>query len=230
MVSIGGGGLISGIAVAIKETNPKIRVIGVQAAALPSMERSLAAGQRVVVPSAVTIADGIAVKQPGAKTFPIVQRYVDEVVTVSDEEIAAAILLLLEREKTLVEGAGAATLAAVYSRKLDVAGRKVAMVLSGGNIDVSFLARIIERGLVKDGRMVRLAVSVDDRPGALARLAALVGELKANILHISHSRAFAQATLGQARVDLLLETRGREHIGEITQALVERGYAVEESR
>ena len=228
VVPVGGGGLISGVAVALKETNPKIQVIGVQTQALPSMVESLEAGAPVEIPPALTIADGIAVKRPGEKTLPVVQRYVDEMVTVDEEEIASAILLLLERDKTLAEGAGAAPLAAVLNRRVDLEGKKVVMILSGGNIDVNFLSRIIERGLVKDGRMVQLTVKVRDIPGALGRLTQVVGELKANILQITHDRAFTRAaSLGETDVELTLETRGPEHVDAIVARLVDRGYRVE---
>ena len=228
VVPVGGGGLISGVAVALKETNPKIQVIGVQTAALPSMVESLEAGTPVEIHPALTIADGIAVKRPGEKTLPVVQRYVDEMVTVDEEEIASAILLLLERDKTLAEGAGAAPLAAVINRRVDLSGKKVVMILSGGNIDVNFLSRIIERGLVKDGRMVQLTVKVRDIPGALGRLTQVVGELKANILQITHDRAFTRAaSLGETDVELTLETRGPDHVDAIVARLEERGYRVE---
>ncbi|RMG14044.1 MAG: threonine ammonia-lyase [Deltaproteobacteria bacterium] len=227
VVPVGGGGLIAGIATAVKETNPKIRIVGVETEALPAMKRSLEAGHVVEVPPATTLADGIAVKRPGEKTFPVIQKYVDEIVTVEEDETAAAILVLLEREKTVVEGAGAVTLAAVQNRHVDLTGKKVCMVLSGGNIDVSFLSRIIERGLVKDGRLVRLTVTIPDRPGALGRLSNLVGDLKANIIQIVHDRAFTHATnLGETDVALTLETRGPEHVEELVAALRAAGYAV----
>jgi len=164
IVPIGGGGLIGGIACAAKESNPAVRVFGVQPAKIPSMKSAVAAGKPVTLDSAKTIADGIAVRRAGERTLPLVQKYVDDIVTVEEEEIANAILLLLEREKTLAEGAGAAAMAAVLNRKLPLAGKRVAVLVCGGNIDVTLLARIIERGLVKDGRLVRLrgrAASID---------------------------------------------------------------------
>ena len=157
------------------------------------MERALAARERVRVPAGATIADGIAVRQVGSVPYGIVSRLVDSVVTVDEEELANAVLLLLEIEKTVVEGAGAAPLAALLNRPLGLSGGNVALVLSGGNIDVTMLARIIERGLVKDGRLVRLGVALQDRPGALARLTALIAEERANILQIDHDRAFSFA-------------------------------------
>src|SRR5713226_7129700 len=171
---IGGGGLIAGVACAVKETNPHVRVIGVQPARLPSMKVAIAEGHPVTLSPAATIADGIAVRRAGEKTLPLIQQYVDEIVTVDEEEIANAVLLLLEREKTLAEGAGAAAVAALVNRRIpmtrDKTGKKIIAVVSGGNIDVTLLARIIERGLVKDGRLVRLRVHLPDYPGALHRL------------------------------------------------------------
>ncbi|MBS2031653.1 MAG: threonine ammonia-lyase [Deltaproteobacteria bacterium] len=229
VVPIGGGGLIAGIATALKEVNPRIRVVGVQPAVLPSMKTAVEKGERVVLEPAVTIADGLAVKQAGEITFPVVQKYVDEIVAVDEEEIANAILLLLEREKTVVEGAGAAALAAVINGKVKTNGRKVAMILSGGSIDVNLISRIIERGLVKDGRLVRLQVKLPDRPGALARFTSVLAEKRANIIEIYHNRTFSRTlNLGETFVEVTLETRGNEHIAELKQTLNERGYAVVE--
>jgi threonine dehydratase len=230
LVPVGGGGLIGGVAVAIKAVRPDVRVIGVQAESLPSMQRALDARTRVTLPPAATIADGIAVRQVGELTLALASRYVDEVVTVTEEELANAILLLLEIEKTVVEGAGAAPLAALLNRPLGLAGRHVVLVLSGGNIDVTMISRIIERGLVKDGRLVRLGVILRDQPGALARLTALVAECRANILNIEHDRAFSRAAIGESKVELTLETSGREQIDTTKRRLVEAGYGVEERR
>ena len=228
LVPVGGGGLIGGVALAIKSRRPEVRVIGVQAAALPAMKKALDAGARVTLPPASTIADGIAVRQVGELTLALARKHVDEVVTVSEEELANAILLLLEIEKTVVEGAGSAPLAALLNRPLGLAGRNVVLVLSGGNIDVTVIARIIERGLVKDGRLIRLGVLLRDQPGQLARLTALVARERANILHIEHDRAFSRGTIGETEVELTLETSGRAHIDAITQRLIDAGYRVEE--
>jgi len=229
VVPIGGGGLIAGIGTALKSVNPRIRVIGVQPAVLPSMKTAVEKGERVVLDPAVTIADGLAVKQAGEVTFPMVQKVVDEIVSVDEEEIANAILLLLEREKTVVEGAGAAALAAVINGKVKANGRKVAMILSGGSIDVNLISRIIERGLVKDGRLVRLQVKLPDRPGSLARFTSVLAEKRANIIEIYHNRAFSRTlSLGETFVEVTLETRGNEHIAELKKTLNERGYAVVE--
>jgi len=227
-VPIGGGGLIAGVGLAIKAARPDVRVIGVQAEALPAMRRALEARSRVTLPSAPTIADGIAVRQVGELTLALASRCVDEVVTVTEEETANAILLLLEIEKTVVEGAGATPLAAILNRRLGLARRNVVLVLTGGNIDVTMISRIIVRGLVKDGRLVRFGVILRDQPGALARLTALIAECRANIVHIEHDRAFSHAAIGESRVELTLETAGAEQIAAVKQRLTEAGYGLEE--
>ncbi len=228
VVPVGGGGLIAGVSLAIKAKNPKVKVVGVQSEEVAAMKASLAAGRRVALPAAATIADGIAVREVGEQTFELVRKHVDAVVTVNEEEIANAILLLLEIEKTVVEGAGATTLAALVNKKTALEGKTVVLVLSGGNIDVNVISRIIERGLVKDGRLVRLSVLLQDRPGALARLTALVAESRANVLHISHDRAFSHARIGETEVEMTLETSGREQIEAIKRRLGEAGYRVRE--
>lgn len=225
--AVGGGGIISGIALAIKELRPEVRIVGVESAALPAALRARQAGAPVVIPPAETIAEGIAVRKIGDVTFPYIERYVDELVTVSEEEIAAGVLLLLEREKTVVEAACATTVAAVVGGHIaGVQGRNVVMVLSGGNIDVTLMSRIIERGLVQDGRRVNLTVRVKDRPGALAALTTLLGEVGANIQKLDHNRAMADLWVTDAEIDLTLETRGRAHVGEIVERLTEAGYEV----
>jgi threonine dehydratase len=224
---IGGGGLIGGIACAVKELNPSIRVFGVQPAKLPSMKAAIEQGKRVTLKSATTIADGIAVRQVGEKTFPLVQKYVDNIVTVEEEEIANAILLLLEREKTLAEGAGAASIAALLNHKLPLKGTKVAVLVCGGNIDVTLLARIIERGLVKDGRLVRLRVHLPDYPGALHRLTGILAELRANIVETAYDRAYHGVNLGDTAIDITMETRGPDHIAELLTTLSTAGYTHE---
>jgi len=226
VVPVGGGGLIAGVALVLKETNPRIKVYGVEATAMASMRASLAANAVVEVPSKRTLADGIAVSRVGDIPFQIAQRYVDDVVTVDDEEIAASILTLLEVEKTMVEGSGAAALAAVLNNHLPIAGKRVGLILTGGNIDVTMLARIIERGLVKDGRMVRFSANIIDAPGALAGLATLLGNLGGNILQINHERAFARGSLGMTQVEVTLETRGHDHIKEIVTGLETAGITV----
>jgi threonine dehydratase len=229
VVPVGGGGLIGGVALAVKSLRPDVRILGVESSALPAMRRSLDAGRRLQVAAAPTIADGIAVREVGELALALARVWVDDVVTVSEEELANAILLLLEIEKTVVEGAGAAPLAALLNHSLGLEGRTVVLVLSGGNIDVTMLSRIIERGLVKDGRLVRLGVLLRDRPGALARLTQLIAEEGANILHILHDRAFSpHAAIGETEVQLTLETSGRKQIDALTQRLESAGYHVEE--
>ena len=227
VVPIGGGGLIGGIACAIKETNPKIQIIGVQTARLPSMKAAVAAGQPVTLPAAATVADGIAVRRAGDRTLPLVQKYVDDIVTVDEEEIANAVLLLLEREKTMAEGAGAAAIAALINRKIHMAGKRIAVLVCGGNMDVTLLSRIIERGLVKDGRLVRLRVHLPDYPGALHRLTGILADHRANIVETSYDRAYYGVNLGETAIDITMETRGPDQIAELLSALEAAGYSHE---
>jgi threonine dehydratase len=227
VVPIGGGGLISGVACAVKETHPKTQIIGVQTSKLPSMKKALEQGKPTTLPAKTTIADGIAVRCAGSLTFPLVKKYVDEIVTVDDEEIANAILLLLEKEKTLTEGAGAVATAALLQHKIPHTGKNVGILVGGGNIDVSLLSRIIERGLVKDGRLVRLRIHLPDHPGALQRLAAVIATQQANIVETNYDRAYYGVLLGDTAIDITLETRGPEHIAELMTALEAAGYSHE---
>ncbi|MCU1323372.1 MAG: threonine dehydratase [Acidobacteriaceae bacterium] len=226
VVPIGGGGLIGGIACAIKESRPGVKVVGVQTSRLASMVAARAAHHPVTIEPSTTIADGIAVRRAGAITFPMVERYVDEIVTVDEDEIASAILVLLEREKTLAEGAGATALAAVLQRKTTVIapGSKTAVLVCGGNIDVTLLSRIIERGLVQDGRMIRLRIHLLDKPGALADLTKLIANHRANIVDTMYNRAYYGVNLGNTTIDITLETRGREQVAELLAALTADGY------
>ncbi|CAN5589458.1 threonine ammonia-lyase [soil metagenome] len=226
VVPIGGGGLIGGIACAIKESRPNVKVVGVQASRLASMVAARAAHHPVTIDPSTTIADGIAVRRAGSITFPMVERYVDEIVTVDEDEIASAILVLLEREKTLAEGAGATALAAVLQRKTTVIapGSKTAVLVCGGNIDVTLLSRIIERGLVQDGRMIRLRIHLLDKPGALADLTKLIANHRANIVDTMYNRAYYGVNLGNTTIDITLETRGREQVAELLAALTADGY------
>ncbi len=226
VVPVGGGGLIAGVALALKESGARVRVIGVQAERMPGMKVALEKGRIETIARAPTLADGIAVRRVGKETFPLVQRYVDEVVTVSEEEIAHAILLLLETEKTVVEGAGATTLAALMGSKVGLRGKRVVLLLSGGNIDMNLIARVIERGLVQAGRLVRLSLVVPDRPGALARVSSLIARSGANILEIVHTRGLSRAEIGESELTFTLETQGREHIGTIRGLLQRAGYSV----
>jgi len=227
VIPVGGGGLIAGLACAVKEKRPKIRVIGVQSSKLPSMKAAMEQNKLVTLPANKTIADGIAVRCAGAVTFPLVRKYVDEIVTVDDEEIANAILLLLEKEKTLTEGAGAVAVAAVLNRKVAGTGKKVGVLISGGNIDVTLLSRIIERGLVKDGRLLRIRIHLPDHPGALVRLASVIADHKANIIETLYDRAYYGVVLGDTVIDITVEMRGPEHIAELKAALDAAGYTHE---
>jgi threonine dehydratase len=225
VVPIGGGGLIGGIACAIKESRPEIRIVGVQTSRLPSMQAAVEAHHPVTVDPATTIADGIAVRRAGDLTLPLVERYVDEIVTVEEDEIASAILMLLEREKTLAEGAGAAALAALLEHRTSLRGAHTAVLVCGGNIDVTLLSRIIERGLVKDGRMIRLRIVLLDKPGALHELTRLIADQRANIIDTLHNRAYYGVNLGDTVVDITMETRGPEHVAELLAALTAEGYS-----
>lgn len=224
LVPVGGGGLIGGIGCAVKESHPEIEIIGVQTDALPSMRDAIIAGTPVTLAPSATVADGIAVRRVGSHTFALVKKYVDRIVTVDEEEIAQAILILLEREKTVAEGAGAAALAALMTGKAGLEGCRVAVLVSGGNVDVNLLARIIERGLVRDGRRIRLRVRLQDRPGALQQLATIVAQHSANIIETFHNRQHFGATLGETAIDMSLETRGREHSQEVLRALSDAQY------
>jgi threonine dehydratase len=222
---IGGGGLCGGIALAMKETNPKIKIYGVESAAAPSMKVALEKGAPTTIPAARTIAEGIAVRRVGERALELVRKYVDDIVLVDEEEIAEAILVMLEKEKTVAEGAGAAPLAALLHARLPLAGKKACVVVSGGNIDVNVVSRIIERGLVKSGRMVRLLVDIPDSPGALARVAGAIAASGANILQIHHDRTFASQGLGDAVLEVVAETRGFDHVEELRRGLIAAGFA-----
>ena len=228
LVPVGGGGLIAGMAAALKAASPRTRVVGVEAEVIACMLASLEEGHLVTVDAASTLADGIAVKRGGELTFEHVKEYVDEIVTVSEEEIASAILYLLEKEKTVVEGAGAVGVAALLNRKVHgLEGKRVVAVLSGGNIDVNVVARVIERGLAKEGRLARVNVHLLDKPGQLAKVSQVVAAHRANVIEVHHTRAFSQR-FGDTTLQLTLETRGVDHVEEILRALRERGYHVEQ--
>ena len=224
VVPIGGGGLISGIACAVKETRPRVRLVGVQAARMPSMLAAHKQTQPTTITINPTIADGIAVRRAGDVTFPLVEKYVDELVSVEEEEIASGILTLLETEKTLAEGAGAAAVAALLHRKTKLKNRKTVALVGGGNIDVSLLSRIIERGLVKDARLLRLQIHLSDRPGSLHQLTRIIAAHHANIVELKFDRAYYGVSLGDTLIDITLETRGKEQIHRILDALTEAGY------
>ena len=225
VVPIGGGGLIAGVATAIKAIAPRVRVVGVQAAGADAMAQSKQAGFLTSTAIVSTIADGIAVKSPGDRTFEVIQQVVDEIVTIDDEAIAAAILMLLERGKLMVEGAGAVGLAALLNGKVAATG-PVACIISGGNIDVNFIARIIERGLVKAGRRSIITTRVPDRPGMLQKMLSVIAGSKGNVLHVYHDRLNHSVPLGQCEVQVSMETRDKEHTAEIIVALQKEGYCV----
>ena len=225
VVPTGGGGMLGGIACAVKESNPQVRVIGVQTSRLPSMQQAMEAHHPVTLDPATTIADGIAVRRAGEVTFPVVEKYVDEIVTVDEDEIASAILTLLEREKTLAEGAGAAALAAMLQKRTSLpAGTRTAVLVCGGNIDVTLLSRIIERGLVQDGRLIRLRIHLLDKPGALLELTDVIAKHRVNIVDTLYNRAYYGVNLGDTAIDITMETRGREQVGELLAALDAGGY------
>lgn len=227
VVPVGGGGLIAGLGIALKERHPEIEVYGVESRTFPGMKRALDDNSEAPVPGGKTIADGIAVRRVGALAVEIVKSYVDDIALVDEEEIAQAILLLLEREKTVVEGAGAVGVAALLHERLPLRGKRVAVILSGGNIDVNLVSRIIERGLVKTGRLVRLWVTAPDVAGVLAGLTDLVAETRANILEINHDRAFSSVELGETLIELVLETHGYEHVDLVCNELSKAGYRFE---
>lgn len=224
LVPIGGGGLIAGVASALRQLKPACRIIGVQAAGAASMADSLRAGHILTLPEVHTVADGIQVKTPGEKTFAICREAVDEVVTAGEAEIASAILTVLERQKLMVEGAGAVGVAAAMYGELDLRGKTVCALLSGGNLDVTMLERIITRGLAREGRTVGFSTVLPDRPRALAGLLGIVSELGANVLEVSHERSSLKADLGSTVVHLLVETRNRAHVDELFDALYREGY------
>jgi threonine dehydratase len=224
VVPIGGGGLIGGIACAIKESRPEIRIVGVETSRLPSMQAAVEAHHPVTIDAATTIADGIAVRRAGDLTLPLVERYVDEIVLVDEDEIASAILMLLEREKTLAEGAGAAALAALLQHRTSLQGAHTAVLVCGGNIDVTLLSRIIERGMVQDGRLIRLRIVLLDKPGALHDLTRLIASHRANIVDTLHNRAYYGVNLGDTAIDITMETRGRQQVAALLEALTAEGY------
>jgi threonine dehydratase len=227
LVPVGGGGLVSGVAVAVKALASHVKVIGVEADVIPCMQAAVEAGELVTLDAASTLADGIAVKRAGEITFEHVQALVDEIVTVSEEEIASAILYLLEKEKTVAEGAGAVGVAALMHHRLPrLEGKRVCSVISGGNIDVNVVARVIERGLVKDGRLVRINIRLLDKPGQLTIVSGIISGLRANVIEVHHSRAFSER-FGDTTLLLTLETRGPDHVEEILGGLRDQGYRVE---
>lgn len=224
IVPIGGGGLISGIAYTLKTINPHIKVYGVQAQGAPSMKRSIEDGEIEELASVSTIADGIAVKKPGDLTYELCNKYVDEIVTVSDDEISAGILALMEQHKLVTEGAGAVAVSAVMFHKVPVEGKKVACVLSGGNIDVTILSRVIKRGLLMSGRSCQLMIELMDKPGQLKNVSRIIADLGGNVTSVHHERANEGSDVNGCYLRIVLETRNYEHIAQIKQALTDFGF------
>ncbi|MFD2169095.1 threonine ammonia-lyase [Tumebacillus lipolyticus] len=223
---IGGGGLIAGIALAAKLIKPDLQIVGVEAAGAACMKTSIEAGEIGTLAQVATIADGICVRRPGDFTYQLTRQYVDHIVTVEEEEIARAMLLAIERNKMVVEGAGATGLAAVLYDKLPFRDKKVAVLISGGNVDVNFLSRIIERGLVEAGRYLRINTNVPDKPGVLQDILAVFAEERANIIGIQHHRMGSRVMLGEAEVEIDIETRDNAHQERILQRLHDKGFAV----
>lgn len=226
IVPIGGGGLISGIAYAIKSLSPQIKVYGVQATGAPSMFQSVECGERKCLSNVSTIADGIAVKEPGEHTFDLCSHYVDEIVTVTDDEISTAILTLIEQQKLIAEGAGAVSVAAALFHKLPIEGKKVVCLVSGGNIDVTILSRVIKRGLLKSGRSCSLNIELLDKPGQLKGVSRIIADLGGNVISIHHERASESSDINGCYLRVVLETRNFEHIEQIKSALTSAGYTL----
>lgn len=226
IVPVGGGGLISGVAYAIKKLNPNCKVYGVQASGAPSMVNSLRDHKQESLSSVSTIADGIAVKTPGDLTYEICSEYVDEVVTVTDDEISTAILTLIEQQKLIAEGAGAVAVAAALFNKVDIKGKKVVCLVSGGNIDVTILSRVINRGLLKAGRSADITIALMDKPGQLKGVSQIIAELGGNVVAIHHDRADESMDINACYLHIVMETRDYAHIEQIKSALTAAGYQI----
>lgn len=226
IVPIGGGGLISGVAYAIKQVKPECKVYGVQAQGAGSMYQSLLNNKVLELPVVHTFADGTAVKKPGNLTFELCTKYVDEVVTVTDDEIASAILTLMERQKLVAEGAGALSVAAAMFNKLPIAGKKTVCVVSGGNIDVNILSRVINRGLLKSGRLSHLTIELLDKPGQLKEVSSIIAEYGANVIRVRHNQGGENTDINDCFLKISMETKNAEHFEEIKQALIKRGYKI----
>ena len=227
-VPAGGGGLISGVAKAVKELKPSCQVIGVQAEGAASMYEALRQDKIITLPKVGTIADGIQVKTAGELTFDMCRKYVDQVVTVSESEIAAAILTILEKQKLITEGAGAVSVAAVMSGKIDVKGKTVCALLSGGNVDVTMLERIIKHGLTAEGRVASFSTVLPDQPNALATYLAVLSHEGVNVLEVYHERSSMKVGIGSCRVRMVVETRNHQHIQQLYRYLAEKGYTIKE--
>ena len=226
IVPIGGGGLISGVAYAIKALKPSIKVYGVQAVGAPSMYNSINNGNIECLAGVSTIADGIAVKQPGELTYELIKNYVDDIALVTDDEISSAILALIEKQKMIAEGAGAVSVAAAMFNKFPIQGKKVVSLVSGGNIDVSILSRVIERGLMKSGRETSLLIELVDKPGQLKNVSRIIADLGGNVTSVHHERNGAIENVNGCYLRLVMETRNYDHVQEITKALKNEGFKI----
>lgn len=224
VIPVGGGGLIAGMAYVLKTLNPKIKVYGVEAKGAPSMKNSIEHGEIETLSSVSTIADGIAVKTPGTLTYELCNKYVDEIVTVSDDEISAAILALMEQHKLVTEGAGAVGVAAVMFGKIDVKGKKTVCLLSGGNIDVTILSRVIKRGLLMSGRNCQLMIELMDKPGQLKNVSSIIADMGGNVTSVHHERANEGSDVNGCYLRIVLETRNHQHIQDIKKALKDKGF------
>lgn len=226
IVPIGGGGLISGVAYALKSIRPQIKVYGVQAAGAPSMYNAIKHGQIECLDAVSTIADGIAVKQPGENTFDLVSKYVDDIALVSEDEIASAILTLIEKQKMIAEGAGAVSVAAAMFDKFPIQGKKVVSLVSGGNIDVTSLSRVIERGLIKSGRQSKLLIELVDKPGQLKDVSRIIADCGGNVVSVLHEHAGTTESINGCYLTIGMETRNHEHVEQIVSALKAEGFKI----
>ncbi len=226
VVPVGGGGLISGVAFALKHLNPNIKVYGVQASGAPSMVQSLEQDEIICLDKVGTIADGIKVKEPGVNTFEFCRQYVDQIVTVTDDEVSSAILALIEQHKLIAEGAGAVAVAAVMFDKLPIKGKNVVCLVSGGNIDVTILSRVIKRGLLKSGRSDTMTIQLEDKPGQLKGVASILADMGGNVISIHHERASEDSDITDCLLRIVMETRNREHIQQIRKALQDGGFRI----
>ncbi len=224
IVPVGGGGLISGVAYAMKSLKPSVKIYGVQSSGAPSMVESLEHHRREILKNVSTIADGIAVKEPGALTFKLTEQYVDKVISVSEDEVAVAILDLMEKQKLVAEGAGAVSVAAAMSGRLDIKGKKTVCLVSGGNIDVTILSRVINRALIKEGRIADITVELMDKPGQLVEVSTIIAQNGANVIGCFHDKTGNEENINACTLKISMETRNKEHVAQIKKALLDAGF------